>query len=164
MRLKEPTRKDNSRTEKEKRLETFIKSRLERMSQSEPGADELLIVARSSDSPVINVLDRLLESSGGRINKARVVLLQDKHAETGLRSWESQLPLSVRLAEPHRFADAHEQLVIGLSDCWFGDCMRRDPNKRDAYEAYHEGDAEMARLARLSFSHLWDSATARAAS
>jgi hypothetical protein len=162
MRLKEPARKDNGRTDKEKRLETFIKSRLELMSQSEPGSDELLVVARSSDSPVINVLDRLMESSGGRINKARVVLLQDKHAQPGLGNWASNLPLSVRTAAAHRFADAHEQLVIGLHDCWFGDCMRRDPNKRDAYEAYHEGDAEMARLARLSFSHLWDSATAGA--
>lgn len=165
MRLKEPTRKDDpSRADKEKRLETFIKSRLETLTDVEPGADELLIVARSIDSPVLNALDRLCPSAGGRINKARIVLLQDKSAQPELERLAASFPTSVRLAAAHRFGDAHEQLVIGLRDCWFGDCMRRDPNKRYAYEAYHEGDAEMARLARLSFSHLWESAVAAPAS
>ena len=161
MRLKETTLKDDhSRADKERRLESFIMSRLETMSDAEPGDGELLIVARSSDSTVLNALDRLCAKAGERINKARIIVLQDKSAQPELEKFAASFPTSVRLAAAHRFADAHEQLVIGLRDCWFGDCMRRDPNKRYTYEAYHEGDAEMARLARMSFSHLWESAVA----
>ena len=50
------------------------------------------------------------------------------------------------LGDP-RFGAAHEQLVVG-THVWTGDCLRRDPNKRDAFEVYHSDDASDPALRR----------------
>ena len=60
------------------------------------------------------------------------------------------------LGDP-RFGAAHEQLVVG-THVWTGDCLRRDPNKRDAFEVYHSGDATIRLYAAASFEKLWAAA------
>jgi hypothetical protein len=54
-----------------------------------------------------------------------------------------------------RLLDAHEQLAFGDRVAWIGDCMRREPAKRDAYEIYSPECAETAALARRSFERVW---------
>lgn len=66
----------------------------------------------------------------------------------GLRS-------DVRWARRPRLVEAHEQLVLGPTVCWIGDCMRRDPAKCDAFETYVEGCGEAAGCAAVSFERLW---------
>ena len=54
-----------------------------------------------------------------------------------------------------RLLDAHEQLILGPSSVWVGDCMRRDPAKRDAYECYARDSVETAVWAKRSFDRVW---------
>ena len=61
-----------------------------------------------------------------------------------------------RMLTDLRFASAHEQLVLGQGRVWIGDCMRRDPAKRDAFEMYHDNHVSTAAHATASFSKLWD--------
>jgi hypothetical protein len=51
--------------------------------------------------------------------------------------------------------EAHEQLILSPTAIWTGDCMRRDPVKRDAYEAYAPDSAETARIAQQCFERVW---------
>jgi len=67
----------------------------------------------------------------------------------------SLAPIEIRWACNPRLLDAHEELVVGPLTSWTGDCMRRDPNKRDAYESFNSGCAEAAGWARISFDRLW---------
>lgn len=54
-----------------------------------------------------------------------------------------------------RLCDAHEQLVLDGTATWIGDCLRRDPSKRDAYETFAKTDATTRRFAELSFERIW---------
>ena len=60
-----------------------------------------------------------------------------------------------RFVADARLLDAHELLVLGPATAWIGDCMRRDPAKRDAYEFYSEDAPEAARSSARSFDRLW---------
>ncbi|PPC87349.1 MAG: hypothetical protein CTY39_02870, partial [Hyphomicrobium sp.] len=51
-----------------------------------------------------------------------------------------------------------EQLVIGDAHVWIGDCMRRDPAKRDAFEIYHLNVTTATNNTSASFAKLWSSA------
>ncbi|MEQ1576200.1 MAG: hypothetical protein ABL894_00975, partial [Hyphomicrobium sp.] len=62
---------------------------------------------------------------------------------------------TLRHAPDARLLDAHEQLILGPSSVWVGDCMRRDPAKRDAYECYASDSAETAVWAKRSFDRVW---------
>ncbi len=49
------------------------------------------------------------------------------------RTRERTIPgVTCRVANDRRLFDAHEQLVLSAKDTWTGDCMRRDPTKRDS--------------------------------
>ncbi len=54
-----------------------------------------------------------------------------------------------------RLLDGHEQLAIGDRSAWIGDCMRREPLKRDAYESIAGTAPETAALAHRSFDRVW---------
>jgi hypothetical protein len=64
----------------------------------------------------------------------------------------------IRHVTDPRLLDAHEQLVMGSGTLWIGDCMRRDPAKRDAYECYGEGCTEDVAWALRAFEKLWAAA------
>ena len=53
-------------------------------------------------------------------------------------------PAEIRWAKNPRMLDAHEQLVIGPNSTWMGDCMRRDPTKRDAFQSFNVDCPEAA--------------------
>ena len=56
-----------------------------------------------------------------------------------------------------RLLDAHEQLVLDAATAWVGDCMRRDPSRRDTYEFYSNCPVT-ARHAVCSFAQMWRTA------
>ena len=64
--------------------------------------------------------------------------------------------IDVRMLTDQRFAAAHEQLSLGDGRVWIGDCMRRDPAKRDAFEMYHDNNLATAAHATASFAKMWD--------
>jgi hypothetical protein len=148
--------------DKSETLKRFIGTALDGMRAVAPGAQPLTItlVARSANSPVAQALAALSD----RLIAARCtvnVILTSLDAESPAADWRivSESPAflgQIRFARNPRLADAHEQLVISDSVCWAGDCMRRDPSKRDAFELYAPVSAETARTAAASFARLWN--------
>lgn len=150
--------------DKENKLKAFIQS----LCCSEAhivGPDSinehLLLVARSASSPVAKAIASLARDSILTTPVRAVFLLdkQDGSEERLFRSTDVHLPLSmsVRIARDQRLSDAHEQLVLGPASSWFGDCMRRDPMKRDAYECFAANCTKTAGWARISFERIWAS-------
>ena len=66
---------------------------------------------------------------------------------------------TARIVSDARLYEAHEQLVLDGKTCWIGDCMRREPAKRDAYENYSNSDELTARAATVAFARLWQVGT-----
>ena len=63
--------------------------------------------------------------------------------------------VQVRWLKREAFADANEQLVLGQHFAWYGDCMRREPENRDAYEVMQLAEPEAAAQATSAFKALW---------
>ena len=119
----------------------------------------ITVIARSASSPVVDALVHLgpeLTRQGVRVRAIFTTLAPDGRA--GL--WSAATPelafaREVRWASHPRLTEAHEQLVVAPNTCWQGDCMRRDPAKRDAYERFADHDPELTRVAAVSFERLW---------
>lgn len=144
--------------DKESRLKEFIlKDISDRKSRAVEGAPQSYrLIALSIDSPVAKALAQL----SAELTEAGIVVEAIFAKPAGLT--ESEIAgafdggASLRCAADVRLLDAHEQLVLGAETVWVGDCMRRDPGKRDAYECYAEGSAEAAVWALRSFRRLWN--------
>jgi len=146
--------------EKEARLRQFIQAGLETIANAvDPvPSRELLLIARSPESPVL----RALASLGAELSicncSIRGLLLRTDAEE---RAPGSSLPdltslnITLRCADNARLIDAHEQLVLSQDAVWIGDCMRRDPLKRDAFEFFTSEGGAMAGWAHTAFSRLW---------
>jgi hypothetical protein len=65
------------------------------------------------------------------------------------------IPSECRLARDPRLLAAHEQLSLTPTCTWVGDCMRREPGKRDALERYAPNCAQTGAHASRSFESLW---------
>ncbi len=65
------------------------------------------------------------------------------------------MPSECRLARDPRLLAAHEQLSLSPTCTWVGDCMRREPGKRDALERYAANCAQTGAHASRSFESLW---------
>jgi hypothetical protein len=115
----------------------------------------VLVVARSAQSPVLQALHTVVRDGIIPGIEARVVVADD---EAGAVAGESgELACDVRTANNPRLLDAHEQLIVGDA-AWYGDSMRRDPMKRDAFECFVANDRVATRQARATFDKLWHSA------
>ncbi len=122
-------------------------------------APAALLVARSAASPVARALVAMgpeLAAAGVRVS----VIFASVASTVATPSWSAPSTAlafrpDIRLARNPRLADAHEQLVLGHCTVWYGDCMRRDPEKRDAFERFHAACPETARVAQRSFHRLW---------
>ena len=140
--------------EKEGRLTEFIRQQLAG-GNGDGLAREFLLVARSPRSPAMRALRAL---AGELLREAigiRAVLLEAAEADL-----TSEAPLGeIRLLSEVRALEAHEQLVLGPATAWIGDCMRREPNERDAFEAYATACPLTAGWALRSFQALWRRAT-----
>ena len=140
--------------EKEARLVASFAHALEAVGQGCLGPRDVLVVARSAESPVIRVLlSRAEDLLAAGFNVRALLARGPAPAEfqaTGLAATR----FDWRVAADLRLLDAHEQLILA-GHVWIGDCMRRDPAKRDAYELYGENCPETLEALRRYFERLW---------
>ncbi|MGI9523055.1 MAG: hypothetical protein ACR2PG_15570 [Hyphomicrobiaceae bacterium] len=145
------------RDQKAARLKAFIREYFTDSAAMDSGdhPHQILIVASSIDSPVICALKSVFRETEMTGYTIRLIL-----ARIGSRDLKSELQpiglLAARWAENAKLRDAHEQLVLGNSTSWTGDCMRREPTKRDAFESFITDCSDTTAWARKSFERLWD--------
>ena len=147
------------RDEKETKLKDFITAHLTARTAKEIDASNRIytIVVRAPDSPAAKALTLLAPELAAAGIALRVLLLDTDSAsdEGGQKSILKLANAEIRLLSDPRFAAAHEQLVLGNGRVWIGDCMRRDPTKRDAFEMFHADNIAAARHAEVSFARMW---------
>jgi len=141
-----------AREEKEARLRAFVTRHLEahRASGATPGVTAYRLLALSADSPAACALRDLapdISAAGVQVEAVLVHRLATAKLEGA----------DCRFVTDSRLLDAHEQLVLDRVTVWIGDCMRRDPFKRDAYELYSESPVIAGHAAR-SFAQIWRAA------
>lgn len=160
MRLRPPLRMSVTRRgEKEQRLGEFIADYLAGARTQAPlPRSEILVIARSVESPVVKALSGLASDIVAAGFGVRMIVAQTD-AESMPRGWtfsdSVEVDCEVRWARKPRLIEAHEQLVLGPETCWIGDSMRREPAKCDAYESYVDHCAEATAPAIVSFERLW---------
>lgn len=139
------------REDKEGRVTAFI---LEFLQSAAPADGACLLIARAVTSPVFRAVAAMAES-GQLKAPVRLILSSIEAGDAGGVPAAAQFAETVRLTRNSRLLDAHEQLVLGPHTAWIGDCMRREPEKRDAWECYAAACSETARRAAVSFERLW---------
>lgn len=140
--------------EKEPKLKEFIGQELSRLEPAQTTG--CLVMARTVDSPVMRAIAAFageLEARGIRVRTVLASLDVDQPAEGVHSDWIASC--ETRWMRNQKLVDAHELLVIGEQAAWVGDCMRRDPQKRDAFELYSPGSATVTHRARVSFERIW---------
>lgn len=116
-----------------------------------------LVIARSPASPVA----RALRANGARIAamgvRVRAIFseVDANHFATDLQADPFAMPSECRITRDQRLLAAHEQLVLSPENSWVGDCMRREPTKRDAFERFAADCMETGSIAMRSFERLW---------
>lgn len=117
-----------------------------------------LLLARSPTSPVAQAL----RANAGKLAAAnvsvRAIFCETEPAAAGTETLPFGLAGEVRIARDPRLLAAHEQLVLAADRVWIGDCMRREPSKRDTYERFAANAPDAATLAVRSFERLWRAA------
>jgi hypothetical protein len=144
--------------EKESRIKQLIEKDLaDRKAASERAfGTTYCLVARSSDSPAARALFAVAAEATAIGIEIRTLFVQ--HASAATKSIASGQALATgqwRAISDPRYLDAHEQLVLGESKAWIGDCMRRDPSRRDSYECYCSATSATTLWAARSFEHMW---------
>lgn len=153
-------RKDEKETKLTEFIERFLAGRRAEQAldaSSVTASATCFVVARSADSPVAKVLQNLLpEFSAQDIAiKALYALPGEGSPFAGSPSPWAPPRIECRRAGDMRLLEAHEILILGPRTAWVGDCMRREPDKGDAYEFYADDCMEMAAAALRSFHRLW---------
>lgn len=138
--------------DKHARICNFIK---EHLTAGGDCSRTMLVVARSAQSPVLQALHSVVRDGVVPGVEARIVIADDDAGPVAGDGGE--LACDVRIANNPRLLDAHEQLIVGDA-IWYGDSMRRDPMKRDAFECCVANDLVAVRRARAMFDNLWQSA------
>ncbi len=145
--------------EKEPRVTAFVEdhlSRRQRAGDSEPA--EYLLIARSPMSPVCRALENLsasLEKHNITVRAVFTTIDIDAPVSETEKLSNHFAPAVARLVDDVRLFEAHEQLVLDSETCWIGDCMRRQPSKRDAYECYATTSKNLASTATKAFANFW---------
>ena len=142
--------------EKEARLKAFVARHLETLREQGAPAGTITyrLLALSADSPVARALDALTADLDAAGVALEVVFV--RHAKP--EPTPAMKRADCRFATDIRLLDAHEQLVLDDATAWIGDCMRRDPLKRDAYELFCDRCATTSGNAQRSFAHIWNAA------
>lgn len=160
MRLRPPLRMSvTKRGEKEQRLGEFIGEHLAELRTARPQPNlEMLLIARSAESPVVRAVAALAPEIAAAGYSLRMIVAQADRESLPpgwVLSEAVEVDCEVRWAKKPRLIEAHEQLVLGPQTCWTGDTMRRDPAKCDAYETFIDACCETAASAAVSFERLW---------
>lgn len=152
------------KADKEASLIAFLAEDLNRAALQ--GADtaplSYTLIVRSQNSPAARALATISEQLKAVNATVRVVFAtSETNADAEIES-PAQILTAIgqcRILCDHRFVDAHEQLVLGTTTAWIGDCMRRDPTRRDAFENFAPDCAITALFAANGFERLWRAAT-----
>lgn len=120
-----------------------------------------LLIARSPDSPVAQALRAHAANLAAAGIRVRAIFseIEGGRAAAATLAAPFAVPSECRLARDPRLLAAHEQLVLAGDCAWIGDCMRREPSKRDTYERFALNCTETAGNATRSFERLWRIAT-----
>jgi hypothetical protein len=114
-----------------------------------------LLIARSPESPVAQAL----RSHAARLStlgiRVRAIFSEVDSSNPAHLMAPFSMPSECRLARDPRLLAAHEQLTLTTTCTWVGDCMRRDPGKRDALERFAADCAQTGAHAIRSFESLW---------
>jgi hypothetical protein len=147
-----------SGTDKETRLKEFVGEAFS--ARGEGPAQKLCVTlfVRNADSPAARAL--YAAWSEGLIDGAQIlVALGEANVEDPAAPSVFDIRgAHFRVISDARFGAAHEQMTIGHSRVWLGDCLRRDPAKRDAFELYHGNDTTSCVFAIASFEKIWSRA------
>jgi hypothetical protein len=156
MRISSPSRlMTMSRTDKEARLRDFIVESLTALAESPGSNGSVTMMVRSVDSPTARALGAALAEVPLDALDVKVIIADTRVEDAALPSLRDVAGIEFRLLSDPRFGASHEQLVVGRTHVWIGDCLRRDPNKRDAFEIYHKADPVARKCASVSFEKLW---------
>lgn len=139
--------------EKEARLAAFLAEQLAAACASDGLGRGMTVLARSFDSPVLKALAVQADAIRAAGITVRVIAVLGEGSSGDVSALLAGV--AMRSGCDARLLDAHEQLAIGDRVAWIGDCMRREPTKRDAYEIYSADCAETAALAHRSFDRVW---------
>lgn len=150
--------------DKETKLKAFVRTVIENSaarSGAESGNHPIMLIARSIESPSAKAIAALVRE-GVITSPVRTILAllprSDADAEEAAAAIAALAGSNGgRIIRDVRLYDAHEQIVLGSVSSWIGDCMRRDPMKRDAYECFAADCSKTAGWARISFERLWQS-------
>lgn len=109
----------------------------------------ICLIARSSDSPAFKAAVLAADEANGSIPVRALFATADAKVMSQIgQKWE------IRVLRTARLLDAHEQLTVGDA-CWYGDCLRRDPGKRDFYEQFNSNGGQALAWSEISFTRLW---------
>ncbi len=142
------------REEKEALLFKFI---LEEIAEGRVAlSGDWRVIALSMQSPVVGAIRRVVGGfdEAGELSLRILIAGRDKAAD--LTGFEAVGSISVRHGQDLRLLDAHEQLVLGQRSAWCGDCMRRNPSERDAFEAYMRNEETLSGWAAKVFERIWE--------
>lgn len=147
------------RADKEQRLGEFVRVYLAAADDGRrPTNHEVLLIARSMESPVVRAVASLAAEIAAAGFCVRMIIAQADR-QSPHRDWvlspDAYVDCEVRWARRPRLIEAHEQLVLGPQTCWIGDSMRREPAKSDAFESYVDACTATAGAAAVSFERLW---------
>jgi hypothetical protein len=117
-----------------------------------------LLLARSPSSPVAQALRTNATKLAAANVSVRAIFCECEPVAAGAETLPFGLAGEVRIARDPRLLAAHEQLVLAADRAWIGDCMRREPTKRDTYERFAANALDVATLAARSFERLWRAA------
>lgn len=116
------------------------------------------LIAHSPTSPAARALVAFSTAGEGVSIELRAIFAS---AGTTVASAEHPAPtlqgvtwIATSELRDERLHNAHEQIVLDGRITWIGDCLRRDPAKRDAYETYAAADPVTTRWAELAFERL----------
>lgn len=140
-------------------LARFIVAHCGAARAADGAANTLTVVARSAQSPVCQALAQVGGAIAAEGLTVRLIMatLADDAATTLWTAGNSDLAFAreIRWARHPRLIEAHEQCGVGPHATWLGDCMRRDPGKRDALEQFKPDCRQTAGFAATSFERLW---------
>lgn len=154
MRVKAPSPIETDLDGKQRQLKAFVIDALGSLSRN--GPDTILVLARAAGSEATRLLSALSAGLRDRGIGARIVIACPHGISMQPLDLAPGFAHEIRIAGDIRMLGAHEQFVVGASAVWYGDSMRRDPNKKDAFASYHR-DETAAVVARRTFLRLWSS-------
>ena len=151
--------------EKQENSSRFIGYYLDRLSVAdEPSLTQrtATLIARSPASPMARALLTVLTECESLAVRVEVLFAKAEPAdqmaqwlEAAARNDATDPFLLLRKAGHPALIDAHEQMVLGTTFSWQGDCMRRDPETRDAFETFECFNSEAAKRVSRTFQALW---------